>query len=588
MNGVFRGAALGATLALSPAAHAGDDEPAPASHDELEVEIGAKLQSDLRFRVEDKSVGGPYDRRALPVGIDRNENLAGLRLTARYGKVSAKADIDFVLYGFAREIESLEDLSLREKLDPYRFDVHSLYINVEDFLLDDLDLRVGQQLVSWGVGDQFNPTNNLNADDVEDPLQFGDQQGNFMVRLDYWIDPAWSITGVVVPVFRPALLPRSSPLALARADRLPMHDESLRLRIHAEQAAASRLGRQSVIVRSVTPELPELTLDNLQVGYRIGGALGEQDVALSYYLGRHDFPVMRRTHTEQRCLVAGPNGCDEGLLENAVTLEYPRIHAYGFNMAGEVGWLEALSDVFNAVGYRIEAALVVPEPSTAALSNGALSVAGFGIPAGTYDYNGRAAGLGAEPEVVGDTPFFKWAIGLDYSFGEHVYANVQWVHGLADEIGGDHLYHGGDAVRAGGVDPALSDAAVLQCARIRLDGTRCATETLKPRIGDYLVLGVDVRLLRQRLLLRLFGILDLTGVDLTRFDEASGERVREHRSLFSEEGFSAVVYPEIDYNFQNGLELGAGALVLLGDDDTKFGDPAAGGSLVWTRARYSF
>jgi hypothetical protein len=59
-------------------------------------------------------------------------------------------------------------------------------------------------------------------------------------------------------------------------------------------------------------------------------------------------------------------------------------------------------------------------------------------------------------------------------------------------------------------------------------------------------------------------------------------------SMFTSEGFSASIYPELDYNFGNGLELGAGALVLLGASTTKFGDPAAGGSLAFVRGRYSF
>ena len=32
-----------------------------------------------------------------------------------------------------------------------------------------LDLKVGHQVVQWGVGDQFNPTNTLNAENLEDP-----------------------------------------------------------------------------------------------------------------------------------------------------------------------------------------------------------------------------------------------------------------------------------------------------------------------------------------------------------------------------------------------------------------------------------
>ena len=41
------------------------------------------------------------------------------------------------------------------------------------------------------------------------------------------------------------------------------------------------------------------------------------------------------------------------------------------------------------------------------------------------------------PVVLPDTPFAKWSLGIDYSFGAHVYMNLQWVHGLADEFGAD-------------------------------------------------------------------------------------------------------------------------------------------------------
>jgi hypothetical protein len=48
-----------------------------------------------------------------------------------------------------------------------------------------------------------------------------------------------------------------------------------------------------------------------------------------------------------------------------------------------------------------------------------------------------------------------------------------------------------------------------------------------------------------------------------------------------------VLFPEFNYNFGNGLELGAGALVNIGKPYTKFGDPAAGGSVGFMRARYT-
>jgi hypothetical protein len=552
----------------------------------LEIRWGAHVQSDLRFRVEEKSVGNFYDRRVLPKGVDRNENQLGLDLNVRYGRVSAVADLDFVLYGHSQDVDTLDDLSLREKVDPFRFDVHKLYIHVKDLFIDGLDLGVGQQLELWGMGDQFNPTNNLNADDVEDVLRFGDQQGNFMVKLDYWIDEEWSLTGVLVPIFKPALLPPSAQLALARVDRLPLTDEELRWRIHSEQAAAaSDVVRYPTIVKSAVIELPEKAFDNMQVGYRIQGTLLGQDVALSYYNGRTDFPVAKQNHTRQnafadRCPAdAGPE-CINGLLETTVTLHYPRMHVYGFNMAGEIGWLKDASDVFNSIGYRIEAALIVPERVDLAITNDALDLGIIQIPAGPYDFAGRPS------TVVDDTPFAKWSFGLDYTFNKYLYTNVQWVHGFPDEYGAGDFITEGHAVRTGSVDTDAS-TTLLECALPR-NGRTCAREILKPRLGDYLVLGIDTRLLDSKLLLRLFTIFDLTGVDFTFYDPTVGDRVVEHHHMFTEEGFSAVVYPEIDYNFQNGLELGVGALWQIGKDHSKFGDPATGGSIVWTRARFAF
>jgi hypothetical protein len=64
--------------------------------------------------------------------------------------------------------------------------------------------------------------------------------------------------------------------------------------------------------------------------------------------------------------------------------------------------------------------------------------------------------------------------------------------------------------------------------------------------------------------------------------------IKKHNSFYTEKGFSAVIYPELGYNFGNGLEVGLGVLLQLGKEHTKFGDPAAGGSLAWGRARFSF
>ncbi len=120
------------------------------------------------------------------------------------------------------------------------------------------------------------------------------------------------------------------------------------------------------------------------------------------------------------------------------------------------------------------------------------------------------------------------------------------------------------------------------------NGVQCATETVAPRLGDYLVLGADFKFLEDAALFRLFTVWALNGVYTSQWDTTVQARTLTHYSLFTTQGFSASIFPELDYNFGNGLELGAGALLLLGASTTKFGDPAAGGTEVFTRGRYSF
>ncbi len=571
--------------------------------DELAINIGGKIQSDLRFRTERKGFGDYYNRVELLEGPERNWNMLSVNANAEYGRFKAVAQMDFTLDGFSQDIETVSDLYRIDKVEPYWFQVQSLYINAHNLFLDGLDLRIGQQVVSWGVGDQFNPTNTLNPDDLRDPLLFGKQAGNFMVKADYWLNEDISFTGVMVPVFQPALLPRSAALAPAAVDRLPFVDPVLRQRVTAETAAsASSLLGSPTVVSLAKPVLPETTFENMQWAYRLAGTFGGQDIALSYYYGRNDFPVPIANHTryqkEKQCDPKDKTRCIEGLLQTEVTLAYPKMHVYGLNAAGEIP-LSWIKEELLGVGYRLEAGLYVPDASALTLTQDELDLA-FPQPAGEYDYDGDGKPGGRPPLTVENVPFLKWVIGLDYSVGEHVYINAQWVHGLADEFGAGDFFHEGWAVREGTVTSEESDT-VFKCA-LQKTGETCARELLHPRLGDYIVLGLDFKFLNNALLLRLFNILDVSGIveekwsddgrSITSVDGnpsiRQGKRIRIHHSPFSEEGFSMVVYPEVGYNFGNGLDLSAGALFQLGKDYTKFGDPAAGGSTVWTRGKFSF
>jgi hypothetical protein len=157
-----------------------------------------------------------------------------------------------------------------------------------------------------------------------------------------------------------------------------------------------------------------------------------------------------------------------------------------------------------------------------------------------------------KPVVVESTPFVKATVGIDYTIAQRVYLNVQYVHGFIDEFG---------AGRA---------------ARPRRDSINLAeSPRIEARVGDYIVAGVDIKALRERLLFRLFAVFKLPSVDL------------ESR-LWDDWAPTGVLFPQIVYHVFDGTELMLGAFIMLGDRSTKFGDPAAGGSEVFVKAKVSF
>jgi hypothetical protein len=564
---------------------------AEARADELKFDIGGKIQSDLRFRVEDKVVGHYFDKAELQKGVERNQNLLSLKFKASYGKFSGVASADLYLNAVGTKVQTFGDLQKYNAVSTFSLEPQSLYVEGKNLIVKGLDLRVGNQLVLWGAGDQFNPTNNLNADDLRDPLLFGKQQPNFMVKLDYWINRSFSLSGVLVPIFRPALLPASAALGAADIQRMPFASAAFRHTIESQFAFAASPGiGYPTVINTVTPVLPKPAGDNMQAAFRIAGTIGEQDIALSYYYGRTDFPQPfsnRSTQVDKvQCDPQAPKSCIMGKLKTDTLLGFPRMHVYGFNMSGEFNPFKKISESIHGIGYRLEAAVVVPARTTISLTQGALPA--LLQSAGEYDYDGNGQPGGPKPAVVESTPFMKWTVGLDYTFGAHVYVNAQWAHGLADEFGAGDFMHGGSTVRQSGVLPSLTPGQLQTQCVVPHNGEKCATETLMPRLGDYLVLGADFKFLEDAALFRLFTIWQLSGVNMEQWDDKQNKRVSTHYSLFSKEGFAASIYPEFTYNFGNGLELSAGALVLLGRTYTKFGDPAAGGSIVFTRARYSF
>ena len=567
-----------------------------AEASEPEYSFAGRIQHDLRFRIlEERDPTGPwYDPPQLMPGINRNQLMLNTKFKVKSGRFRGVSDLDLVMIGYPATLNTLGDLSNRTLLEPYRLEFHGLYVEGRDMLVPGLDLRIGQQKVQFGVGDQFNPTNTFNPNDVEDVLLFGDQMANIMLRADYALGN-WTATGVAIPVFKPSLIPSTGPLALASISRLPFYEEELRWRIHSEADLGKQLGYPTVI-GDVKIQQPEPSLENMQYGFNIGGFVGMHDVALSYYNGFADVPIAVASHTTQttdpRCRGRFEQQCIEGELLNNVTLTYPEIQVIGYNMSGEVNPFALFSDKLAPLGYRAEVAVVFPKAYQTTLTQDTINFGLLSQPAGEYDYALETPG-GERPVVLDDTPYGKWVLGLDYTLGSAVYLNAQWVHGMLDEFGaGDNLFQDGQVVRGASVDREVPCnvpiPGVPRDETSPIPGEQCVTEILRARMSDLAVIGVDLYFDNGNGLIRLFTITDLTGARYESYDAGKGERVQERYGAFTKNGYSQVLYPMTEYKFGDGFALQTGALIQLGKRYTKFGDPANGGSFVYTQARYAF
>jgi hypothetical protein len=499
--------ALAATLAAGVA---------PA---EVRIDWGAFVENDLRLAVD----------RVDEPGFDRNLSTVGLDLQADLVPDSLRfvGDLRFVWTNSTGDLW-FEELSSRNAANPWYLESSAAYIDVVG-LLPDLDLRIGRQIVQWGAADAFNPTNNLNALDLEDPLMFGETQANQMIRVD-WNPGAGNFifSAVWVPVFQPALLPASARLVIADPSaEFPFARPSDRLRAERLRNIWLRSPEYYEVARpDVRADMPEFSLANSQAGLRVQWLTGLFDMSLSYYRGRDSMPV---TKTSASSTYSTGQFTENGTpilgVATEVTLVYPEKQVLGFDLTGQLPFLD------NA-GLWFEGAMVFPERVEM-----------------SFDITRVAPG--AEVLVgptVEPTPFLKWVAGMDYSINEYLFVTGQFVHGFPDEFG-VHALH------------------------------------------DYWVAGGDVKLWQDRFLFRLFviGQVPYEDDDLP-LDEDGDGRVESFARGATDDGTIAgyAINPSITVRPMDGLELVLGSYLLMGHAESKLGMDGAGPSLAYLRARASF
>jgi hypothetical protein len=514
-----------ALLAGAMGLHAG----AAAAWDlEKNYKIYGYIESDLRLSVPIKKLEGMEDNSFIR--SDNTFRLKGaLRITEQ---VKATADFKLILTGMMAG-DSFDDLSYREKIDPLRIENDALYLQLIDFLLPGLDLRLGRQIVIWGTADKFNPTSNLNSLDLEDPLKFGEYVANEMVNVSF--APAAVTRGdtgplehllfqlVMVPVFRPAQLPTWTKQAFTNPDLFiqRVHAQEIVDIIDVQKIFLEGGGDMTFDVHAVRPSF---SLKNVQVGMKLEWTLWGVDMSVSYFRGFWPIPVAERVYANDIHLKEWPGGTSNTLADlirgadlrgvtvhNLVTISYPRMQVFGADFATSLDRLGGLG-LWGEVAFYLH-----PERYYHIRASGAWAPSLTG---------GEVYIPVDEEMIVEDIEgnwFYKVTAGIDYTILSWWYVNLQYMHGFVDEFGMNDL-------------------------------------------RDFLIAGSDFKFFAERMMLRVFGVV---GLDPDKDD------------------YSAVLYPELTFSFWQDVDISLGGLFHVGGFSSKFGSPLAGPSMVFLRGKVS-
>ncbi|MGQ9464150.1 MAG: hypothetical protein ACUVQ4_00375 [bacterium] len=336
------------------------------------LELGGYLQTDDRiFIKEDYELSWQDYMISLQAQASPSDNL------------NFFSEIWLRSHGFSK-INTVSDLEDKEKLAPIQMELREAYVNIRGLLINSLDLRIGRQRIAWGTADKFNPTDNLNPDDLEDIWNFGRHLGSNSIMVSYYPD-VFTLQGVFVPVFTPAVLPAA-------------HWRSI---LTPQFSMPPGIVINSIYDSIIVPEM------NLKQGSTYGLKLSKNlfgfDLSMSYVSGRDDLPITN-------FMVLQP-ASDSGKFDIYTKLIYPKLQIFGVDLAGEV----------KGFGIWAEAGLFFSEPIKMVID---LSAIGMGQ---------------IDSLVLEDKPYFKYVTGADYTFRNGAYLNCQYVHGFVNERGNEAL-----------------------------------------------------------------------------------------------------------------------------------------------------
>jgi len=263
------------------------------------------------------------------------------------------------------------------------------------FMSESVDLTLGKQRITWGKADGVNPTDNFNPNNLD------------------------ALTGGGVLTLGSTADFMDKPYVWALRAEKYFPDESKLDFVWVPRMKEAEL--DPGLVRRLTGLTPSFDFPwkgsgwsaNLSLyGVRWSSTVRKTDLSLSFFHGYDNMPAVKTATLRYNAL--NPAAAINPLLavtgRTAIELSYPELDVFGLDFSGEI---------FSA-GWWAEFGYFMPKKFDGGLI--------------LIEQNGLLPARAVPISIMEDN-YLKYTLGFDYTlpFGEGVYTNIQFAHGLFDE-----------------------------------------------------------------------------------------------------------------------------------------------------------
>jgi hypothetical protein len=241
---------------------------------------------DIKFLILIACLLLTFTSTALASQLEISGSLKGdLIVSTDDGKLTDQEKVNLILEkGFGFDAEMYIDLGFREDHNNADTDINEAYLN---YYTDNMDWRIGKQLINWGSSYKLQPTDYFNPVDRTALKPLDEKLGVEAVKGIYYAPNGLEITGVVVPFFK--------------ADKLSTFIPNLRA--------------------------VEDNVENMQEGFK----------------------VTKRSFKGFDLSLSGYHGFDRKPINNNMDFIYPELNRIGFDLIGDIGEMGVWTELAYAI-----------------------------------------------------------------------------------------------------------------------------------------------------------------------------------------------------------------------------------------------